>query len=167
MNRPGDGTRPATGLQSSSRTTQPSHPARARGCAHPHRPLKCNLHAKVRNKGPKSTPYCVLWHVTRFWHGQGPKAAQPSPRMLSCDARFDKQPPRSRAQPHGQGLRWLLLHLTGAHRSLLAIGRVQNALAQTNVLGRDLHELVVGDVLERLLERKGARRRELNGNICR
>lgn len=124
-------------------------PAAARiysGSVHPRRPLKCNLHAELRNKGPKSTPYCALWHVTR---------------SLALAT------PRSRTQPHWQGLRWLLLHLTGAHRSLLAIGRVQNALAQTNVLGRNLHKLVVRDVLERLLERKGARRRELNGNICR
>ena len=41
----------------------------------------------------------------------------------------------------------LFVDLTGANGSLLAVGGVEQTLAQADVLGSNLHQLVVGDVL--------------------
>lgn len=46
----------------------------------------------------------------------------------------------------------LFVDLTGADSSLLTVGGVEQTLAQANVLGGDLDQLVVGDVLQRLLQ---------------
>lgn len=46
----------------------------------------------------------------------------------------------------------LFVDLAGADGSLLAVGGVEQTLAQANVLGSDLDQLVVGDVLQRLLQ---------------
>lgn len=46
----------------------------------------------------------------------------------------------------------LFVDLAGADGSLLAVGGVEQTLAQADVLGSDLHQLVVGDVLQRLLQ---------------
>ena len=54
---------------------------------------------------------------------------------------------------------------TVLHVPLAALDLGQEALAHADVLGRDLHELVVHDVLERLLERERARGRELHGDV--
>lgn len=46
----------------------------------------------------------------------------------------------------------LFVDLAGANGSLLAVGGVEQTLAQADVLGSDLHQLIVGDVLQRLLQ---------------
>lgn len=46
----------------------------------------------------------------------------------------------------------LFVDLAGANGSLLTVGGVEQTLAQANVLGSDLHQLIVGDVLQRLLQ---------------
>ena len=46
----------------------------------------------------------------------------------------------------------LFVDLAGADGSLLAVGGVEQTLAKANVLGSDLDQLVVGDVLQRLLQ---------------
>src|SRR6185295_11990646 len=52
------------------------------------------------------------------------------------------------------------LHLgRGPHRAL-AVQRAQQLLAEADALGRELDQLVVLDVLERVLEREVARRRD-------
>ena len=45
----------------------------------------------------------------------------------------------------------LFVDLAGADGSLLAVGGIEQTLAQADVLGSDLDQLVVGDVLQRLL----------------
>ena len=59
----------------------------------------------------------------------------------------------------------LFVDLAGANGSLLAVGGVEQTLAQADVLGSDLDQLVVGDVLQRLLQREGAGRHQLDGDI--
>ena len=61
--------------------------------------------------------------------------------------------------------RRLFVDLTGADCGLLAVGSIEQTLAQADVLGSDLHQLVVGDVLQRLLQREGAGRHQLDGDI--
>ena len=46
----------------------------------------------------------------------------------------------------------LFVDLAGADGSLLAVGGVEQTFAQADVLGSDLHQLIVGDVLQRLLQ---------------
>ena len=55
--------------------------------------------------------------------------------------------------------------LRRAIRRLLSVGGVEQALAHANVLGRDLNELIVDDVLEGLLQGECARRNELHGDV--
>lgn len=79
-------------------------PAAARiysGSVHPRRPLKCNLHAELRNKGHYSLSYCVNRHAsllcrlfarvfraTRERMPRGARSAirRPSPRRLRITA---------------------------------------------------------------------------------
>ena len=60
----------------------------------------------------------------------------------------------------------LLAHVGSTNSGLLAVDRVEQALAQTDVLGRDLDQLVVLDVLESLFQRESTRRGKLNGLVC-
>lgn len=46
----------------------------------------------------------------------------------------------------------LFVDLTGADGSLLAVGGVEQTLAQADVLGSNLDQLVVGNVLQRFLQ---------------
>ena len=48
---------------------------------------------------------------------------------------------------------------------LLALDGAQDALAQADGLGSDLHQLVILDVLQRLFEREGDRRGQLDGLV--
>ena len=59
----------------------------------------------------------------------------------------------------------LFVDLAGADGCLLTVGGVEQTLAQADVLGSNLHQLVVGDVLQRLLQREGARRHQLHGDV--
>ncbi len=93
-----------------------------------------NLTLTRKPIGGDSRPRCGANEPAPPLHQKGHRPSRSAPFLVSC----------YKAQH-------LFVDLAGADGSLLAVGGVEQTLAQADVLGSNLDQLVVGDVLQRLL----------------